>query len=105
MKYLFILIQESLMKNKNSKSFVKRTRLDILRDTLKVSRGGARKTEIIYKVNTNSSQVQEYLQFLEDVGLLNVKENNGKVVYETSERGEEFIEEYEKLDNLFNNKQ
>jgi len=93
------------MKNKNSKSFVKRTRLDILRDTLKVSRGGARKTEIIYKVNTNSSQVQEYLQFLEDVGLLNVKENNGKVVYETSERGEEFIEEYEKLDNLFNNKQ
>jgi predicted transcriptional regulator len=72
---------------------VKRNNLDICADILKVSRGGARKTHLVYKANLNFKIVKRYLGQLLDSELI---ENNGDLYYLT-EKGSRFIERYDSL--------
>ena len=72
---------------------MKRNNLDICADILRVSRGGAKKTHLVYKANLNFNIVKRYIHGLTQSGLL---EKTGERFYAT-EKGNQFIEKYDKL--------
>ncbi len=72
---------------------MKRNNLDICADILKISRGGARKTHLVYKANLNFKIVKGYLAHLVDNDLL---ENDGEMFYLTN-KGSRFLEQYDSL--------
>lgn len=74
----------------------RRGRVEIMVDILSVARGGARKTEIVYKANLNFARLERYIPFLEERGLM---ANSGSV-YKTTKKGEEFLRGYEKMAEL-----
>ena len=81
-------------------TFVKRGRLEIIQEILKISRRPAKKTSILYRCNLSFSQLQKYLEYLISRNLLSNSKNDGKTFYLTTEKGMKFIEEYERLNNL-----
>jgi predicted transcriptional regulator len=73
--------------------------MEIIYSILEASMKGALKTHIMFKCNLNSRQLQLYVQFLVDKGLL-VRERaspSPKVEYKTSERGRTYMRAYEVL--------
>jgi predicted transcriptional regulator len=76
---------------------MKRNNLDICADILRVSRGGAKKTHLVYKANLNFNIVKKYISGLTESGLL---EKNGERFYVTDE-GKLFIDRYNKLSSPF----
>jgi predicted transcriptional regulator len=76
---------------------MKRNNLDICADILRVSRGGAKKTHLVYKANLNFNIVKKYITGLTESGLL---EKNGDRFYVTEE-GNLFIDRYVKLSSPF----
>ncbi len=76
---------------------MKRNNLDICADILRVSRGGAKKTHLVYKANLNFNIVKKYIAGLTESGLL---EKNGERFYVTDE-GNLFIDRYDKLSSPF----
>lgn len=52
------------------------------------------KTRIMYRVNLSFSQVNEYLAFLTEMGFLRIILDNKKKGYETTEKGNRYIENY-----------
>lgn len=52
------------------------------------------KTRIMYRVNLSFSQVNEYLAFLTEMGFLRIITDNKKKSYETTEKGNRYIENY-----------
>ena len=56
----------------------------------------------MFKCNLNSRQLQEYLQYLVDKGLLNRERvpPSSKVVYKTTEIGQKYMKAYEDLFEL-----
>ena len=76
--------------------------MEIIYSILESSRQGALKTHIMFRCNLNSRQLQLYVQFLVDKGLL-VRERvppSSKVEYKTSERGRKYMQAYETLLDL-----
>jgi predicted transcriptional regulator len=74
----------------------RRGKIELVIDILSVALDGARKTEIVYKANLNFTRIDRYIPFLEDRGLM---ENSGPI-YKTTEKGKEFLREYEKMEEL-----
>ncbi len=72
---------------------MKRNNLDICADILKVSRGGAKKTHLVYKANLNFKIVKRYLDHLVDSEFLESDEG----VFYLTEKGSQFIEKYDSL--------
>ncbi len=54
----------------------------------------------MYRVNLSFSQVNEYLSFLTEMGFLRVRVENGKKFYETTAKGNNYIENYKEMSNL-----
>ncbi len=71
----------------------RRNNLDISADILRVSRGGAIKTHLVYKCNLNFNIVKKYIRGLTESGLL---EKNGDRFYSTEE-GLLFVDRYDQL--------
>jgi len=79
--------------------------MEIIYSILESSKQGALKTHIMFRCNLNSRQLQLYVQFLVDKGLL-VRERvppSPKVEYRTSERGRKYMQAYETLVGLVGN--
>lgn len=74
---------------------MKRNNLDICADILRVSKGGARKSHLVYRANLNFKIVKKYLTELTGKELI---EKNGDRFFLT-EKGSEFIERYESLNS------
>jgi len=51
-------------------------------------------------VNLSFTQVKEYLSFLTEMGFLKVRIENGKKFYETTAKGNLYIENYMEMSNL-----
>jgi predicted transcriptional regulator len=83
--------------------FGNRTRVEILGSILKVAGGGTLKTHIMYKANLSHRQLEKYLTFLEDKGLLMrfVDEETGTKMFKATEKGIEFLKEYTHLSEYF----
>jgi predicted transcriptional regulator len=65
---------------------------------------GARKTHVMYKCNLNSKQINEYLNFLLEYGMLEKTQerpNSKRYIYRTRELGMKFISGYKQLAELF----
>ena len=73
-----------------------RTRVDILATILKVASNGALKTHIMYKANLSHRQLEKYLAFLEEKGLVmrHTDEYASTRVYRVTEKGFDFLREY-----------
>ena len=67
---------------------------------MEVAKGSQLKTRIMYKVNLSFSQVNEYLSFLTEMGFLRVRVENRKKLYETTAKGNLYIENYIEMSNL-----
>lgn len=75
---------------------MRRSKLDIYADILKVAREGAKKTHIVYKANLNFKILKEYLSFLLSKGLV----DNSDQYYYTTKQGTNFLENYQKLSRV-----
>jgi predicted transcriptional regulator len=73
--------------------------MEIIYSILESSMQGALKTHIMFKCNLNSRQLQLYVQFLVDKGLLARQRfpPSPKIEYKTTERGRKYIQAYETL--------
>jgi predicted transcriptional regulator len=78
--------------------------LEIIEFILSMCENGARKTHVMYKSNLNSKQINEYLNFLLDYGMLEMIQehpNSKRYIYKTSSLGKKFICRYKQLAELF----
>ncbi|MGA2791306.1 MAG: winged helix-turn-helix domain-containing protein [Candidatus Bathyarchaeia archaeon] len=83
--------------------FGNRTKVEILGSILKVAGHGTLKTHIMYRANLSHRQLEKYLAFLENKGLLIefVAEETGTNLYKVTEKGNEFLKEYTHLSEYF----
>jgi predicted transcriptional regulator len=79
--------------------FGNRTRVEILGSILKVAGSGTLKTHIMYRANLSHRQLEKYLSFLENKGLLMgfVDEDTNTNLYKVTEKGIEFLKEFTHL--------
>jgi len=77
--------------------------MEILASILKVASNGALKTHIMYKANLSHRQLERYLAFLEERGLLaqGVDEGMGNRIYRITEKGFDFLREYSHVSGYF----
>ena len=83
--------------------FGNRTRVEILDSILKVAANGSLKTHIMYKANLSHRQLEKYLTFLEEKGLLCEfeDEGTGTNMYKVTGKGIQFLKEYLHLSEYF----
>lgn len=74
----------------------RRGRLEIIAAVLSVTRNGSRKTEIVYKTNLNFARLDRYLLYLKEKELI----ENSESIYKTTEKGEEFLRDYQTIEEL-----
>lgn len=73
---------------------MRRDKIEIFADILKVAQNGAKKTHIVYKANLNFSTLKKYIKRLIEKGLL-MQIDGGH--YITTRKGDEFLTQYNKL--------
>lgn len=78
----------------------RRDRLHIMAEIIEATKESQLKTRIMYSANLSFSQVNEYLSFLTERGFLRVRVENGKKLYETTPKGNQYIENYREMSNL-----
>lgn len=80
-----------------------RTRVEILASILQVASKGALKTHIMYRANLSHRQLEKYLAFLEERGLLaqGIDEDLGNRMYRITEKGLDFLREYSHVSGYF----
>jgi len=74
-----------------------RNRFQITQAILEVARDGVGKTRIMYRANLSFKLLENYLAVLVRAGLLKVKEGE-RTMYATSEKGFQFLREFEALE-------
>jgi predicted transcriptional regulator len=75
---------------------LRRSRIDITADILRLANEGVRKTRIMYRCNLSYYQLQAYLKLLMDMELL-VSQSD---LFKTTAKGLEFLEAYGTLTTL-----
>lgn len=66
----------------------KRSKFEIIAEILRVCKGGARKTRIVYNANINFKLASQYLEKLKSCGFIELREG---LIYTTTERGRRFL--------------
>ena len=84
----------------------RRSEIEIIGEILKLSRKGARKTEILYQGNLSYTQLQNYLSFLVKKDILEEKvmrNNSGKShgIYKTTNKGNDLLMYINKILSYF----
>jgi len=69
-------------------------------EIMEITKGSQLKTRIMYRANLSFSQVNEYLSFLTEMGFLKVTEVKGQKFYETTTKGERYIDNYMEMSSL-----
>ncbi|MBS3077631.1 hypothetical protein J4233_05155 [Candidatus Pacearchaeota archaeon] len=77
----------------------KRTKLEVIKDLLEVLKKGkqAKITHLIYKANLSNNSIKPYLEELINNKLMESKEEAGKKYFIITKKGEEFLQEYNKI--------
>ena len=60
---------------------------------------GTHKTKIVYRANLNFRTVNPYIELLTKNGMINAKTDNNLVVYETTARGLELLDNFKQIQN------
>ncbi|HEX6560771.1 MULTISPECIES: winged helix-turn-helix domain-containing protein [Nitrososphaera] len=75
-----------------------RSRMDIAAAILEIAQGGAIKTRIMYKAFLSFPQLKEYLELLQDGGLLDYVAEEKE--YYTTEKGRQFLKMYKDVGQM-----
>ncbi len=75
---------------------MRRNEIDICADVLRIAKGGAKKTWIVYGANLNFKIVKGYLSRLIEPGLLVFRDD----IYYTTDVGVKFLEFYGSLNSM-----
>jgi len=81
----------------------RRDRMFIIAEILNIAKSGSLKTQIMYRANLSFAQLNEYLSFLTEMELLEIKEEDNKNIYEITEKGERYLEKYKDISSLLGN--
>jgi predicted transcriptional regulator len=87
------------------KVWERRDRLHIMAEIMEATKESQLKTRIMYRANLSFSQVNEYLSFLTEKRFLRAHIENGKRLYETTAKGNQYIENYKQMSNLLRQRQ
>ena len=84
----------------------RRSEMEIVRDILTLSQNGAKKTEILYRVNLSYHQLQNYLSYSLEKEILELKivENDNQIkckIYCTTAKGDQLLEDINKTLSYF----
>ena len=88
----------------DSRERKRRDRLHIMAEILDIAKNGCLKTQIMYRANLSFAQLNEYLGFLLEVGLLEEISKNEKSVYMVTRKGVRFLQNYYKIRDLLRGK-
>jgi len=77
-----------------------RDRLYIIAEILAIAKDGSLKTQIMYRANLSFTQLNDYLNFLLQRGLIKVDTENNKTFYKTTSNGIKYLENYEAISSL-----
>lgn len=69
-------------------------------EILKIATNDALKTPIMYKTNLSFAQLNKYLPFLLEIGLLKNVNNGRKTVYKTTAKGLQYVQNHMKITTL-----
>ena len=80
-----------------------RTRVEILASILNVAEHGTLKTHIMYKANLSHRQLEKYLTFLQENGMLLqvADEETDSQLYKVTEKGIDFLKDYSRLSSTY----
>lgn len=78
----------------------KRDRLRIMAEILSVATNNKKKTHIIRMCNLSSKMFQRYADTLLDKGLISLVNHSGGTFYKTTEKGQDFIRRYQKINEI-----
>ena len=79
-----------------------RTRVEILASILKVAGTRTLKTHIMYKANLSFRQLERYLALLETNGMLARTFDDNTIMFQVTEKGNEFLKDYERVSTYLN---
>ena len=83
----------------------RRSEIEIIRDILSISNNGAKKTEILYRVNLSFNQLKNYLYYSLEKDIIEMKiiENNGNnnKIYHTTNKGKKLLLDINKTLSYF----
>jgi predicted transcriptional regulator len=83
----------------------RRDRHKIFAEIMEFAKESQLKTRIMYMVNLSYTQVNEYLSELTKIGFLRTYREDGKKYYETTTKGNLYIENYFEMANLLRPKE
>jgi len=79
----------------------RRDRLSIMAEILSIAGEGTLKTQIMYRANLSFRQLEEYLGFLKEVGLLGMNNTeDGRTTYKRTSKGNKYLENFANIKDL-----
>lgn len=72
---------------------------------LDICTDGAHKTQIVYQANLNFRTVNPYIEFLTNIDMIDVNEDNNLVIYKTTEKGLRLLDNYRNIQDMLAPKQ
>lgn len=86
---------------------LQRSQWDIIAKVLGIARSPESKTHVMYRANLSFRQLERYLEFLLDKGLLRVSEvrhSRATKLFVTTDKGLSFLEAYHRLEEIVKDK-
>lgn len=77
----------------------RRDRFQLMAEIMEAAKEKQLKTRIMYMVNLSFSQLNDYLDFLTKTGFLRFYIEDKKKIYETTTKGNQYIENYIEMSN------
>jgi predicted transcriptional regulator len=74
-----------------------RSKLDIIAEILRKLRQPTGKTNIMFHCNMSSAQSRQYLDYMESVDLVRIDGITGKVTYQKTDAGRDYLDLYNKM--------
>ena len=81
-----------------------RGRLDIIKQILEISKDFSNQTSLTQDCALNLSQVSLFTNCLVATGLLKVSTSNSVEIFETTEKGNDFLQDYSQIENILSKK-
>jgi predicted transcriptional regulator len=89
----------SELMNNSSK---RRDKLVIMSEIVAIAKKGTSKTQIMFKANLSFSQLNQYLTLLSNTGLLQKNAFKGKVIFQATPKGLDFMDKQQQVFNVLN---
>lgn len=81
----------------------RRDKMEIMAEILHIAAEGALKTQIMYSANLSYTQLKNYLGLMLELDLLEKTEENKRDIYESTDKGLDFLERYRQIAKLLKN--